>query len=641
MAKNHNTFPRNFDPATADLSEDDECKVSPERPLRRQAKSVTFDVAPPQVNEYEMATPDPSVTSASREGSYDDYYDDDEDLYDMDHAMGGQDEDSFDESLEDTEKTPVVLPEDWRGVTPDVADTTLAAKLDDVFNTKEDDAQSTPSKEWNKFRTASVESDGDSRPLPPVPNFNESGSRRNSGNILERVHNAHRTLPTPPQAASISKTDILNMKSKSLGLEDRLRLMGLGNETTEKSSPDQASREKARLQRHGLGIHVHEDEPTSPNSNSMADFKLNRISRESILKNIKGHKMEQQRDDMIKLASSPPRHYNVDNLDPDVPIPSREGSADEVVVKEEPEDDFTSLYSIPALLTGTASPPVEERSGSVVRYSAVEDHEDFTDSYLVKSGAQRTSQDAENDDGPPTPRADAKGAVGEDGHIILPEFSSLDESDFRASLHSYIGTGSDNFAKQRTTPIEHSNTSYPTVEEYMTRDISPVDDDDAGRAETPDSVLHHPIMPITAPQGRNSPVIPEPLATVKAPGTALKTRPSVCPADLETMAATRRQVSGSFPPPVPEKSPKRSSFSATIDNTNMSETDSIDRAVAAHKKRRESFKPELDFAGDMGEDLSLNLDKEFNRVIESSKVNYQFHLNPILKWLTSLQSWVI
>ena len=95
------------------------------------------------------------------------------------------------------------------------------------------------------------------------------------------------------------------------------------------------------------------------------------------------------------------------------------------------------------------------------------------------------------------------------------------------------------------------------------------------------------------------------------------------------MAATRRQVSGSFPPPIPEKSPKRLSLTATLDNTNASETDSIERAVAAHKKRRESFQPNLDISRDIGEDLSLDLDKEFNRVIESSKVDCQFHLKPI------------
>ncbi len=42
-----------------------------------------------------------------------------------------------------------------------------------------------------------------------------------------------------------------------------------------------------------------------------------------------------------------------------------------------------------------------------------------------------------------------------------------------------------------------------------------------------------------------------------------------------------------------------------------------------HKKRRESFKPKLDLPEEsIADDLSLGLDKEFDRVIESSKVDY-------------------
>ncbi|OAX77039.1 hypothetical protein ACJ72_08667 [Emergomyces africanus] len=83
------------------------------RYMHRQTKSVTFDAAPPQINEYEMTTPDPSSTaSSSREGSYDSADMDEEESFDRGSFIGA--EDSFDASLEDTEKTPVVLPEDWR-----------------------------------------------------------------------------------------------------------------------------------------------------------------------------------------------------------------------------------------------------------------------------------------------------------------------------------------------------------------------------------------------------------------------------------------------------------------------------------------------------------------------------------------------
>jgi hypothetical protein len=80
-------------------------------------KSVKFDAAPPQVNEYEMRTPDPSsIASGSREHSYDSEEDAD---VSFEHESSVERDDSFDASLEDIEKTPVVLPEDWRFMSPE------------------------------------------------------------------------------------------------------------------------------------------------------------------------------------------------------------------------------------------------------------------------------------------------------------------------------------------------------------------------------------------------------------------------------------------------------------------------------------------------------------------------------------------
>lgn len=82
----------------------------------RHAKSVTFDHAPPQVNEYVMTTPDPSsIASGSRENSYES---EEEGDVSFEHESSIERDDSFDASLEDIEKTPVVLPEDWRFMSP-------------------------------------------------------------------------------------------------------------------------------------------------------------------------------------------------------------------------------------------------------------------------------------------------------------------------------------------------------------------------------------------------------------------------------------------------------------------------------------------------------------------------------------------
>lgn len=74
-----------YNSETGTWSEDisgDERELPPGRILHRHAKSVTFDAAPPQVNEYEMATPDiSSIGTGSRENSYDSAEEEEEESY--------------------------------------------------------------------------------------------------------------------------------------------------------------------------------------------------------------------------------------------------------------------------------------------------------------------------------------------------------------------------------------------------------------------------------------------------------------------------------------------------------------------------------------------------------------------------------
>ena len=136
----------------------------------RHAKSVTFDAAPPQVNEYEMTTPDPSsIASGSHDGSY--YSEDDEEDVSTDRESSTDRDDSFDASLEDIEKTPVVLPDDWRFVSPSDENDELM-KHDDVFmelgrhdpGTRPSSAQKQPGE-----GSCVDDSNGERRPLPPLP----------------------------------------------------------------------------------------------------------------------------------------------------------------------------------------------------------------------------------------------------------------------------------------------------------------------------------------------------------------------------------------------------------------------------------------------------------------------------------------
>jgi len=187
----------------------------------RRPKSVTFDVAPPQINEYEHATPVPSsVASDSREGSYElDPYDMDNDYPEPNYD---EREDSFEDSLEDTEKTPVVLPEDWRHMSPGAANTELADALEDPFDVNHEPRQQ-PS---TLSRSNSV-----NRPLPPLPPPNDTAADQ-TDRKLERSQSFQRTLPTPPRAPSISKQDIISMREASpMPLEERLRLLSVQRST--------------------------------------------------------------------------------------------------------------------------------------------------------------------------------------------------------------------------------------------------------------------------------------------------------------------------------------------------------------------------------------------------------------------------
>jgi hypothetical protein len=658
----HNTFPRAFDPQSGMWSDDDEEQtISPPRALRRHAKSVTFQPGPPEVQEYEMVTPDPSsVASGSRQGSFDSYDDEEEDdILSLDQGPSDAD-DSFDASLEDTDKTPVVLPEDWRHMSPEVANNTLANTFEDPF-AENNQGPSTPSEQWNSYRHASVNSDSDPRPLPPVPSFLQTGARPGSANglasVAERVQAAHRSLPTPPRAAAVSKSDILGMnKDSSVGVEDRFRLLKHMDQT---SPRDSASKEAARLRKHGLGIHVFEDEVSADDDDTVTadhykvdevqveeykveEYKFPRISRESILRKVKSRTFEHNDD------------YDLANLDPDVPIPSREVSSNfdeevpDVPIKQEEEEDIVDLYTIAAMESVERDDSEFGRESSVIRHDmsgmkTQEEQDDAASCYSDQEPAEApqpgSAGSRSDEDGPPTPtqanmiKTSTPRLSGE--HMNLPEFSSfIDDADFQSGLASYMSTSETPPPPQVPekdiveTPDASANKKLDlsSVHQYFQREATADDttpdlsgEDVLQEPGTPDSVLHHPVTS-SETFGRDSPDVPEQVATVKAPGGKLKVRPSATPADLESMAAVRRQVSGQHPPPIPDKSPKRNSMSLEPDAHRFGFDKENEDVAASPTKRRQSFKkldiPETSF----GEDISFGLDEEFDRVIQSSKV---------------------
>ncbi|KAL9603917.1 MAG: hypothetical protein Q9219_000855 [cf. Caloplaca sp. 3 TL-2023] len=671
-----------------------ERQLPPGRVLHRHAKSVTFDAAPPQVNEYEMTTPDPSsIASGSRDGSYDSAGDDDEESFDRGSSI--ERDDSFDASLEDTDKTPVVLPEDWRFMSPANANDDLAARVDDPFDGEQSspaptarpssaiDARASPT------RTDSANSNGDRRPLPPLPGLQlpsfpraRSDSNGSLSATAERVSSGQRELPTLPRPASISKAEIQGMGGCSMSLEDRLRLMVLQDEEKTKTF-DEEQRER-RLRRgqskspeREVTIHemeVNENSETDKDDVAeLGDLKMPpRISRESILRKVKAQR--QQPDYEGLDYESPPLSPMVEeaslaNIDPDTPLPSLETDQNmeeietSVIIKEEDTDE-NDLYSIPDLYSQqlqaesymNAIEKLEEYAertnqginrpddDDASQYSADSKDEQYQQSYQIQHSIEEESL--------PTPRAStptqAKNdqAQAKDHRMSLPQFAAmLGEHDFGFGLESFL-TPSNQVdsdpvktalpSDERRVEDSHDAAKRPcTPEAQLQPPKFPGYNDDAEEEPgTPDSVIRHPI-PESPPC--LSPAVPERVATIKAPGGKLKTRPSITPSDIEAMAETRRKVSREVPD-VPFVQERHQDYPSMIEEASIVEPEtssdsssSASRSLAetptnegSSNDKRQSSLVKLDIPVESSDGLGFGLDREFDRVIEAQKVAFAF-----------------
>ncbi|KAL9941378.1 hypothetical protein ACHAQF_003918 [Verticillium nonalfalfae] len=327
-------------------SEDNSCddrELPSGRALHRHAtKSVTFDAAPPQINEYEMATPDiSSIGTNSREGSFESNEDEMEDH--LHHRFGDHDaEDSFDASLEDTDKTPVVGPDDWRQ---------SATRDDDPFESSpmpEARPHQYASNRPAHLRTDSANSAGsDHRPLPPLPGqMTRRDSVQSSSGLsatAERMLGSPRSLPSPPPALA-SKSEIQNIGNGKMSLEERLKLMMLSDDVKSANEQQRERRLRRGVQRDRLQsptpdresvassmLEADEQDDTIGDLSGLGDYELpQRISRESILRRVNGNQQSPGRDSEYQFSSPPPSsspERGPDRrlaYDPDVPIPSTE-----------------------------------------------------------------------------------------------------------------------------------------------------------------------------------------------------------------------------------------------------------------------------------------------------------------------------
>ena len=644
-----------FDSESSTWSEEEsggERQLPPGRSLHRHAKSVTFDAAPPQVNEYEMTTPDlSSVGTVSRESSYDSANEEEDESFER--GESADIEDSFDASLEDLAKTPVVGPDDARRSLSTGPGKPSIGTLEDPFGATLDASD---------LLLSHNDSSASTRPLPPLPGPYVSPR-------LNHAEAAQRALPSPPTApAAFSKSEIQSMAGARMSLEERLRLIMLHNGSEKAlptSAPEGVSTKNIQLAptegRKSTGSNADEDSILD------ADYKLPpRISRESILRKVKTQNHVEADLTFSSPLSSPDRSV-MQGLDPDIPIPTVESihlSTDvletdvmedsSVMIKQEDDGEESEFdpYTIPDIYNAPSRDVSDPQArDSLDPNSILEDQveDDLTSSYSCDSAGEQVaprSSSSLNDDGLETPRQASpirSDPVKQDPNVSLPEFTSmLGDDDF--GLNDKFGLGLQSFmtpsqpTASRAPVIEAATNPVTTASRIMQSVprpstpvalISPADfsahltEDDA-RSSTPDSVIRHSLgsersfsESSSVPESAVEPepvIVPEAVATIKAPSGKLKTRPSITPADAAAMAAVRRQVSGESAhrapavPSIPEHHRARPSLAEELHE---------DSIMTSHRASVLTLDvPVEDTAGDLG----LGLDKEFDRLLEAKKV---------------------
>lgn len=624
-------------------------------------KSVTFDAAPPQINEYEMATPDlSSVGTNSREGSYEsDDTDGDRGYYDLAH--GQNPDDSFDASLEDTMKTPVVGPDDYnpygRGQGRYEASPMPEGTL----------TMAVSNNQHQENGLSSVSSSAEHRPLPPVPHrgherVKSSDSSSGLSATAERMMNSgQRNLPTPPPA-SASKSDIQNFGHSKMPLEERLKLMMMSDDAGTKTAAEQ-QRER-RLRRGGARDRFSspvadetnaecaeevEADDTIGDMSALGDFHMpDKISRESIMRRVNGNQATERQSDFnfsspaLSPSRSPERKFDVPIIpeDPDIPIPSTEDSimGDETIV----EDESVIITRNPSSYNGEDFDVYDEEE----EISALPQDDTYEESVNALGQIEQVNEE-------PVPLADVSHEVVTNSAAVVaapspapvptPTPTSVMEP---ATLESVAvedaAVEPAPVATLDVTPVSEANDTTPTPSSPTKRAVTPDksfskpeydgsgwgdDEEYDDEPDSPGSVIHHPIdddadvfeEPSEDPV--EEPAIPEQLATIKASGSKLKTRVSSTPADLAGMREARRLASHEVPsvPPIPQKHKNRLSRDMSL-HQSEAEANSQDVFIDRHPSfKNRSLTLDLD--------TGLSLDKDFERVIEGQKRGYLMRQN--------------
>ncbi|KAF2156710.1 DUF1709-domain-containing protein [Myriangium duriaei CBS 260.36] len=618
------------------IVEDGSRAPTPRQSLR-PAKSVTFETAPPETHEYEQQTPEPSsIASGSREGSYEsDEFDDNS----FERGSSAEnDEDSFDASLEDTDKTPVVLPGDWRNASPDTARTDLVDDMDDVFEGGSPPPTATPGRLQQPLvstRSESMNSEGSNRPLPPIPGMTSPlRGRRSSGSLAaaaERASSAQRTLPSPPRPATVSKDEILRMRESGMSREDRMSLMALQESLAEenrrssiiiKSSPE-------------LKQTSHDDDDQV---GDLPEFDVApQISRESILKKVKADLNQDfgLGDEALEQESvysdNEVDYSDLARVDPDTPIPSRENSTQfndlDIPIKDEPEESVLDLDHIPQLSYDPAalgefdSPFVgSQRQSSVVHFGSNEADSISPGAGLGISDNETFSTPAAEPIKPNQPELSKKTSLP-----FLANFLGKSEYDF--GLTDYMALDTARSAGEEKKPETTRTSLAPFAAELRSSLSSAGDDVGSNRSVSEGSVSDFEPIPMMEP-----PVIPERKATIKT-GGKLKARPSGTSADLEAViaAAQREAMADEQMPEMPAQyrptSQAKSEDSASIWSQPSSAASNESKNDSAVGSTQE-FKLDVGISSSDNElGTSFSLAQEMERVMDAQKKGYLMRQN--------------
>jgi hypothetical protein len=424
-------------------------------------------------------------------------------------------------------------------------------------------------------------------------------------------------------AASISKADILGMGvSSSLTADDRLRLMALQEQERERRLRRTGSKESSPVRGASL-------EETKLHHDFQAEMSESRsgtpqLSRASVLLGLRGQSGDDSRESSEEVDESS-RQRDLSSYDPDVAIPSLEDPTQQHIKDEDPEE--TDLYSIPDLYN---------RRVSDSETSANQD-DDLASQYSEASQAHLAAPVfLGTEEGQDTPKAlspirEMSLKTENAGRVSLPEFADFGNGSSFDEFASYLSLNNDRNKPGAAAPQKSALPDLAALRQSIQRSHTP--DVQHRQHQSPLAVTVEDIAPASPDSvGRHS--LAEPSATANDGSDVSETKSaihddsdrSVSPSDSGSVLVHEKEGS-----PVSPISAEFDDTPVAMQDEQLHET-KIDEQQAildtkAREKNRVRSLVQLDIPYDSLDDgLGLGLEREFDRVVEAQKVQFELSL---------------